>query len=1086
MSMEMNKLPKISVIIPFYNRIELLKESINSVLNQTYQDFEIILVDDGSTEDIKDIELLANQKQKIRLYTQENKGVSAARNFGISMAKGEFIAFLDSDDLFLPEKLEKQINFMEENDYLISHTSYECFSNDNRRIRVMDSGMERGNLFKRFLYCCRVATPTVMLKKELLDKFDQPFCTKFHIGEDVCLWIDLAYQYEIGGIDEILTSVRYSDTTAALDLNKQRMGLTNILSHIMSRPEYANNEHEIAKLVNALNIQYEMARIQAEQAERINNIRENLKSYHKKIEVEQKEKGFFPKISIVIPVYNGANYMREAIDSALFQTYPNIEVVVVNDGSTDGGQTDKIARSYGDYISYYIKENGGVATALNYGINKMTGEYFSWLSHDDMYTPKKIENQIKELTNCDDKETLIMGGYQVVSANGEKLYEVDPIKLYGNEKLRNGLFVLMRGCVHGCSLLINKRHFERVGCFDPTLPTTQDYDLWFRMLRRQKVKFIESLDILSRSHEEQDSKKLITTHVAECDRLWIGMINSLSPEEMCEMEGSVQKFYVKTREFLVNNTGYKNVIAFLTRRILITMVENMKSNPIRVNELLRESKIPKSILAQKNIEELIRKEKIKPRIAFLLPFPNELGGLNRIVLQMAGLLTPKYEVLLIMDDHYDGNGYSLCENIIQVEAPKVTANADILPKLLVILNVDICINSYNCIPEYLNLYEPLRNMGIKTIAWSHEFYFLPYWNTDLYKCLSIKNNALACANAVIWLNSTSASFYSQLNDNALVMPNMVTIENIKSDIKHQQKNIIAIGRFDDPRKGFKELLQVFKKISLNNDTVELYIVGPYDLGQSVPGDESLTYEMLIRKLNLPLSRIHFTGWVKEVEQYYEKACLHLMTSRYEGFGLAITEAAAYNIPSVIFEGSGLDDIITDGVDGYVIPQGNLNEMAEKIIDLLADSEKVSQMEIAVGDIIHRYSKDNIVRRWEVLIELVLKYSMSQQEELNIALHDYLMFEPKNREALYKQAIQEYESCIQKLLASRVEVTDGTGNVVYYPLYDGAYQQECINMMNSLSWKITKPLRLIRKVQLSLKQGGLKVTLRKIKRKLFKY
>ena len=87
---------------------------------------------------------------------------------------------------------------------------------------------------------------------------------------------------------------------------------------------------------------------------------------------------FNPKVSIVIPVYNGSNYLREAIDSALAQTYKNIEVIVINDGSNDRGKTDKICKSYGNKIRYFKKENGGVSSALNMGIEKMEGEYFSW------------------------------------------------------------------------------------------------------------------------------------------------------------------------------------------------------------------------------------------------------------------------------------------------------------------------------------------------------------------------------------------------------------------------------------------------------------------------------------------------------------------------------------------------------------------------------------------------------------------------------------------------------------------------------------------------------------------------------------
>ena len=133
---------------------------------------------------------------------------------------------------------------------------------------------------------------------------------------------------------------------------------------------------------------------------------------------DQKETvAFAPLVSIVIPVYNGGNFMREAIDSALAQTYENIEVIVVNDGSCDNGETDRIARSYGDRIRYFLKENGGVSTALNIGIQNMRGEYFSWLSHDDAYHPGKIQQQIAELSALEDKTTVIKCGTEYMDAS---------------------------------------------------------------------------------------------------------------------------------------------------------------------------------------------------------------------------------------------------------------------------------------------------------------------------------------------------------------------------------------------------------------------------------------------------------------------------------------------------------------------------------------------------------------------------------------------------------------------------------------------------------------------------------------------
>ncbi|OQX54719.1 MAG: hypothetical protein B5M53_05570 [Candidatus Cloacimonas sp. 4484_209] len=107
------KSPTVSVIIPTYNRAHLIRRAIQSVLNQTYQDFEIIIVDDGSTDDTEEV-VKSFKNERIRYIRQEkNEGAAAARNTGIKMAKGEYIAFQDSDDEWLPEKLEKQMKILE-------------------------------------------------------------------------------------------------------------------------------------------------------------------------------------------------------------------------------------------------------------------------------------------------------------------------------------------------------------------------------------------------------------------------------------------------------------------------------------------------------------------------------------------------------------------------------------------------------------------------------------------------------------------------------------------------------------------------------------------------------------------------------------------------------------------------------------------------------------------------------------------------------------------------------------------------------------------------------------------------------------
>lgn len=219
----------------------------------------------------------------------------------------------------------------------------------------------------------------------------------------------------------------------------------------------------------------------------------------------------FPKVSIVIPVYNGADYLREAIDSALAQTYSNIEVIVVNDGSRDNGETEKIALSYGDRIRYFSKENGGVSSALNLGIREMTGEYFSWLSHDDMYEKEKVEKSIEYLSGFDNiANIIVMCGAYYIDKDSNKIKDVN----YGFEKNRvyTGLemqkYILGKGAINGCCMLIPKTAFEECGCFNEELRYNQDILMWLQFFCNgyRLVADLEEKNVMYRLHAAQTSK----------------------------------------------------------------------------------------------------------------------------------------------------------------------------------------------------------------------------------------------------------------------------------------------------------------------------------------------------------------------------------------------------------------------------------------------------------------------------------------------------------------------------------------------------------------------------------------------------
>ncbi len=191
---------------------------------------------------------------------------------------------------------------------------------------------------------------------------------------------------------------------------------------------------------------------------------------------------YTPLVSIVIPVYKGAQYMRTAIDSALAQTYKNVEIIVVNDGSPDDGETERIALSYGDAIRYFHKENGGCASALNFGISKMRGEWFSWLSHDDVYEPEKIEKQIRCVceNGLDSENTVISCNAKIIDQNGDPIRhpETADCGLYEDAAFVKRL--LFGSSLNGCGLLLPKAVLCRVGDFSTELKFVLDWEYWLR------------------------------------------------------------------------------------------------------------------------------------------------------------------------------------------------------------------------------------------------------------------------------------------------------------------------------------------------------------------------------------------------------------------------------------------------------------------------------------------------------------------------------------------------------------------------------------------------------------------------------
>jgi glycosyltransferase involved in cell wall biosynthesis len=230
-----------------------------------------------------------------------------------------------------------------------------------------------------------------------------------------------------------------------------------------------------------------------------------------------------PSVSIIIPVYNGTNYLREAVESVLAQTYADYEVLVVDDGSTDG--TWDLIQSYGDRVRGFRKPNGGVASALNLGIREMRGRWFAWLSHDDLWLPDKLEKQVSFL----EANPQFKGCYTdfiVMDEHGKTLHVIDTPWYPRHQAVRE----LFRGAyINGSSILVERSCFDEAGTFSQRWRYNQDTHMWLRLLRRYEIGRVAEKLVKQRVHGAQDSRN-VERHRAETLEMFKEVFHELQVE----------------------------------------------------------------------------------------------------------------------------------------------------------------------------------------------------------------------------------------------------------------------------------------------------------------------------------------------------------------------------------------------------------------------------------------------------------------------------------------------------------------------------------------------------------------------------
>jgi len=205
------------------------------------------------------------------------------------------------------------------------------------------------------------------------------------------------------------------------------------------------------------------------------------------------------KVSIIIPTYNRTRWLSDTIESGLNQTYPDIELIVINDGSTDN--TEQFLKPYMDRIVYIYKENGGPGSAVNAGIMASTGEYITRVDDDDLFLPEKVESQVK-MFQQNSQLGLVATYHHIINLDGEIVYTRGV-----PDFSRHGAFLsLLQHCIFSQpTVMVRKECHDKVGLYKDVY--AQDYDMWIRIARHYPVDVIHKPLALYRRHDLNRSGK---------------------------------------------------------------------------------------------------------------------------------------------------------------------------------------------------------------------------------------------------------------------------------------------------------------------------------------------------------------------------------------------------------------------------------------------------------------------------------------------------------------------------------------------------------------------------------------------------
>ena len=459
----------ISIVIPIYNAEKYLEECLNSIKSQTYKNFEVIMVNDGSKDDSETICMnFLRSDSRFRYLKKANGGVSSARNLGLDNVKGDYITFIDADDWVDENYLDLLITTVKKNHSDIVVSSYKQFNNIDvfylRAYTIQEKyllnfeKMNRDDFLTIFpklmsINVCFNNAVAKLFRKELVKNLR--FDTSIKYGEDLDFYFRLYLNVDsISYVDEPTYVYRMHGDSTTSNFNQEHAEQElSIFKQMYEKIQEIGlpSIHYFNKLKKLLELRMDFL----ENKVLLNEYLDFLKNIGETVT--------YPNtlISVVIPTYNVAPYLRLCLESIESQTYPYFEVLLINDGSRDDSKD--ICQEFinkDKRFRYYEQENLGISAARNTGILNSSGEFITFIEGDDFID----SNYLEELyyTALKNDSEIVIGSYKEFNENDNNyyIYVFDDIEEHFNQ---NEL-IQKRGIELETSwgILFHKRLFEHI------------------------------------------------------------------------------------------------------------------------------------------------------------------------------------------------------------------------------------------------------------------------------------------------------------------------------------------------------------------------------------------------------------------------------------------------------------------------------------------------------------------------------------------------------------------------------------------------------------------------------------------------